>query len=629
MRRTIKQAILAGLLMTMLFLLTGCFVQPDPSLTPLTLSDGTLPFGTVSALPTRVPTPTPEPQPTPTPDDWQQNRQEDWEDWSAGTLPTTTPRQAATADPGAESWKTSSEDYNAGYPVLLLGSTGNDVVDLQAQLTALRYYTGRIDGRYTSETQEAVRAFQEKNGLTADGIAGRETQDLLYSSQAQASAISADAQEESYLLLKTGSAGLEVRRLQARLMELGYYAGGVDGLYGATTVDAVKAFQRANGLSADGQAGPQTQAKLYSSGAKYASAPVATADPEESRLLTLGMTGNDVYALQQRLISLRYLDGVADGVFGMETQEALMRYQQANGLKADGTTTAATWRRLNGSSKAASATPTPKPSMTATLHEGDSGENVYILQARLFELGYYAGRIDGRYGAETTEAVRAFQRANGLAADGVAGRGTQQQLSSARVVAASDASGGEETSAGLEAGARMPTLRKGDSGVNVTTLQQRLVSLGYMKAADGQFGSATDRAVKLFQEANGLTADGIAGPGTLAILFGNDAVSYSAYFGRPAVGTTAAPTATPKPNMNVVLQWQSEGADVLQYQQRLSELGYLSARYATGSFNQQTVDATKAFQQACGLKVDGAAGPDTLKRAYAKDAPQAGGPTGD
>ena len=625
-----KRAVLALMLSALGVLLTGCFVQPDPSLEPLTLSDGTVPFGTVSSLPTAEPTPSPVPGPTETPDEWQQNRQEDWEDWSAGTLPTTTPRTIATAAPGQESWQTSTQDYNAGYPVLRLGLTGEDVADLQRQLSALRYYDGEIDGKYSTEVQEAVRAFQEKNGLTTDGIAGRETQDLLYSSQAQANLISADSGSETYLLLKQGTIGIEVRRLQARLMELGYYAGGVDGLYGSTTVDAVRAFQRANGLSADGQAGEQTQKKLYAATAKYSTSPVSTADPDENRVLSIGMTGNDVYALQERLISLRYLDGVADGVFGAETRDALMAYQKNNNLTAVGTTNAATWRRLNGNSRASAATPTPAPSKTATLHEGDSGENVYVLQARLFELGYYTGRIDGRYGSETTDAVRAFQRANGLAADGIAGKGTQSQMNSSRAIPAGSPAAVETEE--LPAAESLSTMRKGDKGAGVTVLQERLMQLGYLSASDGQFGSGTDRAVKLFQEANGLTADGIAGPGTLAILFGNDAVAYEDRFGRSRTveepeAEPAAAVTTAAPRTNIVLQWQSEGEDVLRYQQRLQELGYLAKKGVTATFNQLTVDATKAFQRANGLKVDGAAGPDTLKLIYSGNAVNANGDT--
>ena len=146
---------------------------------------------------------------------------------ASSTIPPESPkislRAAATAAPGAQSWATSTEDYNAGYPVLMMGSTGTDVSDLQARLTELGYYTGAINGRYASGTQTAVQEFQERNGLTADGIAGRQTQDLLYSGSAQPKyvTVSASGDAEEYLLLKQGTSGVEVRKLQGRLAELG------------------------------------------------------------------------------------------------------------------------------------------------------------------------------------------------------------------------------------------------------------------------------------------------------------------------------------------------------------------------------------------------------------------------
>ena len=508
----------------------------------------------------------------------------------------------------------------------MLGSTGSDVSDLQSRLLELGYYEGAIDGRYASGTQAAVQEFQSRNGLTADGVAGRQTQDLLYSGSAQPKYVSATDQLNGYLLLKQGTSGVDVRKLQGRLAELGYYSGGVDGIYGNTTVDAVKAFQRNNGLSGDGQAGSQTQSKLYSATAKYASNPVTTANPEQTRSLSVGMSGNDVYALQQRLIELRYLTGVADGFFGEETKTALIEFQKNNGLTADGNAGASTLKKLAGSCKAATrVTPSPVPSGTVTLREGDTGENVYLLQAQLFELGYYTGRIDGRFTEETKQAVIAFQMANGLAADGIAGKGTQNMLKDGRAIPA-----GGNGQIEVTPQTTLSTLRRGDENAEVLVLQQYLLNLGYLSnEPDGQFGSGTERAVKLFQEANGLTADGVAGKGTLTILYSSEAKAYGDYFGLPSVEDSGmqqpAVTATPKPNTNVVIQWESEGDDVKQYQQRLVELGYLQKKYVTGKFNQPTVDATKAFQRTNDLKVDGAAGPESLKLIYSDDALNADG----
>ena len=61
-----------------------------------------------------------------------------------------------------------------------------------------------------------------------------------------------------YTLSKIGSRGNEVRQIQKKLRELGYYKGGVDGIYGTNTQKAVKSFQKSCGITADGVAGPKT-----------------------------------------------------------------------------------------------------------------------------------------------------------------------------------------------------------------------------------------------------------------------------------------------------------------------------------------------------------------------------------
>jgi peptidoglycan hydrolase-like protein with peptidoglycan-binding domain len=70
------------------------------------------------------------------------------------------------------------------------------------------------------------------------------------------------------------------------------------------------------------------------------------------------------------------------------------------------------------------------------------------------------------------------------------------------------------------------TLRKGDEGPEVVTLQQALTELGYLNgAADGNFGTGTQTAVKKFQEDNSLDADGIAGKMTQEVLFKKSSVT--------------------------------------------------------------------------------------------------------
>ena len=80
---------------------------------------------------------------------------------------------------------TPDPDAPAAQPVLRTGSKGQAVTDLQSRLHALGYYQGEIDGQFGPGTREAVMAFQERNGLEKDGLAGQETQDLLFSAYAK------------------------------------------------------------------------------------------------------------------------------------------------------------------------------------------------------------------------------------------------------------------------------------------------------------------------------------------------------------------------------------------------------------------------------------------------------------
>ena len=150
-------------------------------------------------------------------------------------------------------------------------------------------------------------------------------------------------------------------QLQGALAELGYLSGKIDGNYGTNTVDAVKAFQKANGLTADGTAGENTQKMLFGGNAKKATAkatatpkPAATAAPKTTEApataLKEGSKGSDVKALQQKLIQLGYLSGKADGSYGVQTAEAVKAYQKANKLTADGVAGVKTLNSLNSAS---------------------------------------------------------------------------------------------------------------------------------------------------------------------------------------------------------------------------------------------------------------------------------------
>ena len=124
------------------------------------------------------------------------------------------------------------------------GSRGTLTKQVQLCLNGLNYSVGTADGIAGPRTVSAIRAFQQtahQNELVSlprlavDGKAGPATQEALF--------------------------GI-VKAIQQKLTALGYNPGSADGIYGSATTAAVKQFQRAKGLSADGIAGPKTRAAL-------------------------------------------------------------------------------------------------------------------------------------------------------------------------------------------------------------------------------------------------------------------------------------------------------------------------------------------------------------------------------
>lgn len=98
-------------------------------------------------------------------------------------------------------------------------------------------------------------------GIAAFAVAAA-TAGAVFGAVGQADDMAADFPCVQTAVLRQGSTGGEVKELQRRLKQWGYYNGQVDGVYGKATVEAVKYFQRKNGLTADGIAGKSTYAAL-------------------------------------------------------------------------------------------------------------------------------------------------------------------------------------------------------------------------------------------------------------------------------------------------------------------------------------------------------------------------------
>jgi peptidoglycan hydrolase-like protein with peptidoglycan-binding domain len=132
-------------------------------------------------------------------------------------------------------------------PLLRRGSSGTAVRQLQEALKEAGHDPGPIDGEFGPATEAAVRAFQQEKEIAVDGVVGAITwlnidEDAVF----------------SHPVVRRGSKGLAVRRVQKRLTLAGYDTGGVDGIFGAGTEAGVKALQRDSSLTQDGVVGAQT-----------------------------------------------------------------------------------------------------------------------------------------------------------------------------------------------------------------------------------------------------------------------------------------------------------------------------------------------------------------------------------
>ncbi|BAT51755.1 putative N-acetylmuramoyl-L-alanine amidase [Nostoc sp. NIES-3756] len=212
------------------------------------------------------------------------------------------------------------------YQVVSEGSTGQDVIRLQQRLRQLGYFNANPTGNFGGITKDAVIAFQRNAGLPITGVVNIATWNAL-------DGVSTPGRPS----LSTQ----QIRDLQQRLRDLGYFNGNPTGTVGAMTRDAIVRFQRNYGLSADGIVDAQIlQAVTQAWEDRYANQP--TRD-----YLTVGDRGNNVRAVQQRLSELGFFNGSPDGYFDDWTRQSVVAFQQYYQINPTGNVDWQTWNALN------------------------------------------------------------------------------------------------------------------------------------------------------------------------------------------------------------------------------------------------------------------------------------------
>lgn len=392
------------------------------------------------------------------------------------------------------------------------------VLQLQLNLREKGYLAEKfaVNGVYSTTIRNAVGVFQIANNIkpaVALGVADDLTQERLASADAVRYSEYLDKLMDAQL--KLGGSGSYVKTAQTRLRALGYYSGKVDGRYQATTAEAVRLFQLANGLTNTGAADKATRAVLYGS------APVTRAQYDAINFLTplgAGAKGGQVEQLQKQLAAKHFYWGDPTGVYDAQTRCCVKFFQEANGLSATGSASRTLRALANGDASPDWNDYTKDMKLLPLSTSAKPGVKVAVLQLQLRDLGYYKGLITGAYSSAVVSAVRTFQIFNNLDASLITGKAnlaTREALAGGKALSYSEVCGSD-------------TLKSGQTGDAVKALQTRLKALGYYTGAiDGKYDSDVAAAVKRFQKLNGLTATGIAYTTTLTQLSSEKAVSYT------------------------------------------------------------------------------------------------------
>ncbi len=171
------------------------------------------------------------------------------------------------------------------------------------------------------------------------------------------------------------------------------------------------------------------------------------------------------------------------------------------------------------------------------------------------------------------------------------------------------------------------TLRVGSTGDKVVKLQERLQELGYYNGAiDGDFGTGTEEAFKLFQKTAGLYVDGLAGS-DVDILYSDDAPSYTQKAeivvnnrkDKNEIAQTSADDENTEEETPTLFKNGDFHEEIIKIQERLIELNYYSGT-ADGSFGSMTEEAIRAFQSKNGIEVSGEANEYTMNVLFSTDA---------
>lgn len=247
------------------------------------------------------------------------------------------------------------ESFNGSYYYY---ENGEYIVNTSRTIDGTTYYFDS-QGRSSKTPSDTSSSSSSSSSSGSDNSSGSSSSSASNSSGNQSSSSNAPS------VYKNGSSGAEVKKIQQRLADLGYYNGAIDGNFGDATEEAYKAFQKAAGLTVDGIAG-DSRNTLYSEDAPEAPKADTTAKVEEDKpeeettaptepateptteavQYQNGDEGEKITAIQQQLIKLGYFAMEATGYYGEYTAQTVANFQNQNSLDSTGIVDEKTYNAL-------------------------------------------------------------------------------------------------------------------------------------------------------------------------------------------------------------------------------------------------------------------------------------------
>ncbi|HNX63261.1 MAG TPA: peptidoglycan-binding protein [Candidatus Limiplasma sp.] len=323
------------------------------------------------------------------------------------------------------------------------GSTGDQVKLVQQRLTDLGYFSGPISGNYMNKTQDAVKQFQQNNGLKADGVTGEDTWNILFDDtqalNASASprptpeptpipyAITVDVNNQITTVYGRDDKGGYTIPVRQMVCSTGMVATPSD--VGVWTLNGKKArwcFFSKYGSYA--QYWTRINAYIAFHSVIYNQVDYNAMSKKSYNLLGSRASHGCIRLLNA---DAKWIyDNVGEGVQVTITEDLPadpeLRYALKPAPLAKGSITPITTPEPTATPAYSSNGMPPQP--FRTLKKGSSGEDVFWLQMKLKELGFYNGGVTGTFLAGTQKAVKAYQKANGIYSTGEANENTLQSI---------------------------------------------------------------------------------------------------------------------------------------------------------------------------------------------------------